>query len=315
MREIVPLPEIIPLDETPDYVAGVVSLRGEIVPVIDLNQRFGHAPQPCRLEDCVVFLEWAGNTVGLIVNQVQTVRAIASDQRTPLPSFGLEAQPDTRFLTGLLQSGEQVVMLLHLENLLNLSQSLTEGRDGEVVVPAARSGAFCSEATLQEKAIFRERARSLAQPSESQDQAGLLPLAVVRLGEEFFGIELQGIREFAELRSVTPVPCCPEHVVGQMNLRGDLITLMDVAGALGLKSARISAGHKVVVLNSPELRAGVLVDEVLDVLTLRAADVAPAHALGPEYLRGTAPYGTQMLSLLDLPALLMQEKLLVNEKP
>ena len=151
------------------------------------------------------------------------------------------------------------------------------------------------------------------------DQAGLLSLAVVCLAEELFGIELRAIREFAELRNVTPVPCCPGHVVGQMNLRGGLIVLIDIAGPLGLPPTRRSAGCSVMVVDNAELGAGVLVDEVLDVCYLRAADVTPAPASarspGQEYLRGTAPHGTRMLSLVDLPALLRQNSLIVNEKP
>lgn len=320
MREIVPLPELTPLDETPGYVAGVANLRGQIVPAIDLNLRFGHPPQHCRLEDCIIVLERAGSAVGIVVNEVQNVRDIAPAEMEPVPSYGgAEAQSDSRFLAGLVKAGEQVVMLLNLENLLRLSHSL-EGWSGAAgTLPPAGPQTFCPDATAQERAVFRERARSLAQPTESQDLAGLLPLAVVRLGEEFFGIELQAIREFAELRSVTPVPCCPEHVVGQMNLRGDLITLMDIAKAMGLPAASARAGCKVVVLNNVELRAGVLVDEVLDVLYLPATDVTPvpasARASGQEYLRGTAPHGSRMLSLLDLPTLLMQESLIVNEEP
>ncbi len=162
-------------------------------------------------------------------------------------------------------------------------------------MPPVLPSAFCPDATPQEQAVFRERARSLAQALESQEQDEMPPLAVVRLGEELFGIDLQAIREFAELRSVTPVPCCPAHIVGQMNLRGDLITLLDIAGALGLPPTPGKANRKVVVVNSAELGAGVLVDEVLDVLSLRAADVSPApasaRAPGQEYLRGATPYG------------------------
>jgi len=115
------------------------------------------------------------------------------------------------------------------------------------------------------------------------------------------------------------VPCCPAHVVGQMNLRGDLITLMDIAGALGLPAASGSAGRKVVVMNCAPLGAGVLVDEVLDVLYLRATDVAPAaaaaHAPGQEYLRGTAAHASRLLTLLDLPRVLARNDLIVNEEP
>ncbi len=317
MREIVPLPEIIPLEETPAYVVGVVNLRGRIVPVIDLNLRFGHLPQPCRMEDCVVVLEWAGSAFGIIVDTVQNVHDIAQNEIAPIPSYGGEARVAPQFLTGLVKLGEQVVMLLHLESLLCLSQSPKERRGTGESDPRVKSNAFCSDATPEEKAVFRERALSLAQPPEDQDQAGLLPIALVRLSDELFGIDLQVIREFVELRNVTPVPCCPEHIVGQMNLRGDIITLIDIADALGLPPTRGRSGRKVVVVNNVEMGAGVLVDEVLDVLYLRAADVAPATAgmPGQEYLRGTAPYESKMLTLLDLPALLLRDSLIVNEKP
>ena len=315
VREILPLPEILPLEDTPDDIVGVANLRGEIVPIMDLNRRFGHPSQSCRLDDCVVVLERSGSAVGMIVNEVQTVRDIAPEERAPLPAYGAEARPDSRFLTGLVKSGEQVVMLLHLENLLCLSQSLKEAPGAEGTLPDA----FRSDPTPMEKAVLRERARELARTPEGENQARLPPLAVVRLDEEFFGIPLQAVREFAELRNVTPVPCCPEHVVGQMNLRGDLITLVDVAGFLGLRPSHGREGRKVVVVNDAELRAGVLVDELLDVLSPRAADGTTALSTtrlpGSEYLRGTAPYGSRMLSLLDLPALLRQDALLVNEKP
>lgn len=317
--EILPLPELIPLEETQGYIVGVFNLRGQIVPVIDLNLRFGHTAQRRRLEDCVVILEQAGSTVGIIVNEVQNARDIAPDEIAPVPSYGSEAQHKSGYLTGLVKSGEYVVMLLSVENLLRLAPDLHEWPGAAEIAPPAMPDDFGPDDTPQESLVFRERARSLAQPLESREQAGLLPLAVVRLGGEFFGIELQTIREFAEARNVTPVPCCPEHIVGQMNLRGDLITLMDIATTLGLPPTRGQAGRKVVVVNNAELGAGVVVDEVLDVLTLRASDISPtlaaAHAPGREYLRGTTPRGSQMLTLLDLPALLRLESLVVNEKP
>ncbi len=315
MREIVPLPEIVPLEETPHYVVGVFDLRGRIVPVIDLNLRFGHSPQRCRLEDCVIVLERAGSAIGLLVNEVQNVRDVTPEQRSPVPLYEAEAPSELPFLVGLVKSGEQVVMLLHLENLLSLAQSLKASSEAGESLQPVLSDVFCPDAAPEERAIFRERARSLARPLESQEQGGLLSLAVVRLGEEFFGIELQAIREFTELRSVTPVPCCPAHIVGQMNLRGDLITIIDIAGTLGLPSAQERARRNVVVVNSADLGAGVLVDALLDVLYLPTTDVMPVRTDGQTYLRGTASYGSQMLSLLDLPGLLMQDTLQVNEKP
>ena len=317
--EIVALPEISPLDETPDYVVGVVNVRGRIVPIIDLDIRFGNVPQPYRLTDCVVLLEQAGSVVGMIVNEVQNVRSFGPEEREALPAYGAEAPADCRFLSGLLKSGEQVVMLLDLANLLQLSQNL----DAELGMPERaaplRSSAFCPGATPEERTVLRERACTLAQTLETEDQVGLMTVAVVRLGGELFAVALQSIREFAEFHSVTSVPCSPGHIVGLMNLRGDLVTVVDVSGVLGLTAARAHSECKVVVLNSADLGAGVLVDAVLDVFSMssaeRAVAIAAAPAAGREYLLGTAPYGPRMLSLLDLPLLLMQQNLIVNENP
>ena len=319
VREIVPLPELIPLEESPAYIVGVFDLRGQIVPVIDLNLRFGHPQQRFLLKDCIVILEQVGGVVGILVNEALNARDIAPDEIAPLPSYGAEAPPESRFLTGLVKSGDQIVMLLHVQNLLRLAPNLEPERNAAETLTSAAPDAFDPDAAPQEREIFRERARNLAQPLDDREQAGLLSLAVARIGGEFFGIALQDIREFAEERNVTPVPCCPEHIVGQMNLRGDLITLLDIAGALGLPPTRGQSARKVVVANNADLGAGILVDEVMDALTLRDTDILPvlasSHAPGRDYLRGATPYGSQMLTLLDLPALLRQESFIVNERP
>jgi purine-binding chemotaxis protein CheW len=317
VREIVPLPEIVPLDETPGYVVGVIDLRGQIVPILDLNLRFGRAPQPYRQEDYIVVLESDGIVVGIVVNAVRNVCDIAPEERTPVPAYGNDAPPHAGFLTGLLKADEQVVMLLHLENMLRLPESLIERLDAPEIPASVESHVFCPDASPQERAVFRERAARLAQPLESQEQSHLLPLVVVRLGTEYFGIELPAIREFADLRSVTPVPCCPAHIVGLMNLRGDLITLVEIRSALGLPAERGNTNRKVVVLQSADLGAGVLVDDVLDVIYLPTVErtLTAARTPGREYLTGTAPYGAETMSLLDLPALLRQQILIVNESP
>src|SRR5581483_10681188 len=123
----------------------------------------------------------------------------------------------------------QVIMLLDMERLVRLPVGPGPGEErdaaeGEVEEPSP-GRTFCPDASDEERATFRERARSLARPVETQDFSGLLPLAVARLGAEYFGLPLPVVREFSDIAAVTRVPCCPPHVVGQMNLRGDILTL------------------------------------------------------------------------------------------
>jgi purine-binding chemotaxis protein CheW len=318
VREIVPLPEFRPLEETPAYVVGAFRLRGRIVPLVDLNLRFGRPPQPYRLEDVVIVLEGAESVIGILVNEVRNVRDVAPDERLPLPSYGVDVPLDVRFVTGLLPSHGQIVMLLDLDNLLHLAAGLVVLPTPEEIAPLSLEALLPGPDT-EARAVLRERAVLLAKPPESGAQGGTTSFAVVRFGGEFFGIALPTIREFTELRGVTPIPCCPAHIVGVMNLRGDLLTVLDVAGQLGLPPVPPRSGSTIVVLNREDAGVGVLVEEVLDVIALETTErlsvTSPAVASGREHLRGALPYGKQMLSLLDLPSLLMQQNLIVNESP
>lgn len=323
VREIVRLPELTPIGETPDYVAGVVNLRGKIVPVLDLNRRFGYPPQRYRLEDSVVVLESDEGLSGLIVNQVYAVRELSEADVEAVPALGPQAEPGARFLAGITRSEEQVVMLLDRASVLLLPETLSETEPRGAQPGSGTAPSFCPDATPQERAVFQERARELARPLSGQDLAGGAPLAVVRMCGELFGIDLKVVREFAELRGVTPVPCCPGHILGQMNLRGELFTLVDLGAVLGLPPAAAAPaaerGRKVVVLDLPDLGVAVPVEEVLDVRYFQPEEIAPLPAavrtVSAAFLRGTAPHGARMLSILDLPRIFSQERLGVNEEP
>src|SRR5262249_24445664 len=143
-----------------------------------------------------------------------------------------DANGSANFVTGLAKLDQQVVMLLDPERLLPLPLAL-QGAVNEADVAAQERAAiahraFARDASPEDQAVLRERARALATPVARDDFAGREPVAVTRLGQEFFGFELDGVREFAAVHTVTPVPCCPERIVGQVNLRGDIITLVDL---------------------------------------------------------------------------------------
>src|SRR5262249_34289721 len=157
-----------------------------------------------------------------------------------LPAGDRQSDAGGRFIRGLARLNEQLVMLLDVERLLGPGELPVAGDGGETEdggrrtedgggpspsfglrppssAPSAAEGSFSPEATAEERAIFRRRAQDLAPPMEQEESDGLASLAVVTLNGECYGIDLGLVREFAPLRSVTPVPCCPAHVVGQMN--------------------------------------------------------------------------------------------------
>lgn len=322
VREVLWLPELTPVAEAPHYIVGVFNLRGTIIPVMDCDVWLGRTPQRYSLTDNVIILAHDGLLLGIIVHEIHNVHHISSDQMAAAPAYGQTGETRARFIAGAAQVDEELIMLLHYQNLTR-STTPVEGLPEEHVeadwqaTHVTEPRAFCPEASPEDKAIWRERARQYMQPTENRDITELIPLVVVGLNGEYFGVELEVLREFAEIHQVTPVPCCPPHIIGDMNLRGDILTLVDIRRVLQVPSVGGNSTAKAMVVHVNDLLVGVLVDDVFDVMYLRASDMttvpAALQAEGKAYLKGTAPYGGKMLSILDMPKLLACEDLVVNE--
>lgn len=180
------------------------------------------------------------------------------------------------------------------------------------------SGYFCPEATAEERAIFKERAVNLIAASDRQDTTGLISLAIVTLNGEYFGMDLNLVREFTDIRQITPIPCCGDYIVGNMNLRGEIVTLVDIRQLLNLPATRLNQEAKAMVVHHQEIVAGITIDQVCDVIYLNPSAIKPAPTSGQstshEYLRGTAPYRNKIVGLIDFNKMITEGELLVNQE-
>lgn len=340
VQEIFYLPEITPAVEAPEDIVGLLNLRGKVVPVMHLGLRLGQQTAECHLSDSIVVLAWEGLQIGIIVNAVNEVKNINVTAIEHKVLYGRETNISSRFVAGVAKVNADMIMLLSPEKVMcradlndsllskEAPENLTEDYTLDCVFPHVNSqkklNAFsnfyercCPHATAADKYTFRERAESLRQATESSDFTGLIPLAVIGLNNEYFGMELEVVREFINLHNVTPVPCCPPHVIGNMNLRGEIVTLFDIRSALKMPIPANTTA-KAIVIQVDDVVAGLPVDEVFDVMYLRTLDVKPVpaaiHSSSNEFIRGTAAYSEKMLSILDLPKILTGSELIVNEE-
>lgn len=314
VREIFHLPELTAVAEAPNDIVGLLNLRSKILPVMHLDLRLGYQLQECSLSDSIIVLEWEGLQIGIIVNSVHEVKNINPEAIEGEISYGREKETSSRFIAGAAKVDADIIMLLNHEKLICDSEEV------EALLRVTTSSFYsvcCPNARPEEKAIFRERAENLRRPTESS-VTGLMPLAVIGLNGEYFGLDLELVREFTNIRNVTPIPCCPAHIVGNINLRGEIVTLVDIRSALNMPPAAGSTASKAIVIHLDDLVAGLPVDEVLDVMYLRPSDMTPVpaavHSDSDKYLRGTAPYFEKMLSILDLPKILANKVLIVNDE-
>ncbi|TVR13030.1 MAG: purine-binding chemotaxis protein CheW, partial [Planctomycetota bacterium] len=119
--EIVGLQQITEVPDMPEYVMGVINLRGSVIPVVCVRRRFNMPPKEHDERTCVVVVQIADISVGLIVDEVDEVLEITADQVTPPPR--VRADGASRFVAGLGKVGEAVKILLDVERLL---------RDGDI---------------------------------------------------------------------------------------------------------------------------------------------------------------------------------------
>lgn len=317
VRESLRLPELTLVEEAPPWIVGLFNLRGQIIPVADLHLRFGHPAQRYSTTDHVVVLEIDHLATGLIVSEVREVIELPTHAIQTPPQFDAAATGSTHLVVGEVRVGNELVTVLDLARLTGLTEAMALPEDAlltEAAEQVASASYFCPHATAAERAVFRKRAITL-QEATSDEEASRLGLAVVELGGEYFGIELTTVLEFCNITELSPIPCCPPHILGAMSLRGELLTLIDPRVALNLPPA--ARGCKAVIALLGEHAVGIAVDQVHDAVYLRNEELhAPPvalHEMCGTSITGAAPYAGRMMTVLDLPALLAREEWMVHE--
>jgi purine-binding chemotaxis protein CheW len=149
---------------------------------------------------------------------------------------------------------------------------------------------------------LRERARQLAQlPAQIADGAEDLVL-VFRLRDERYAIAVSHLRSVQHAQGLTPVPCTPPFVAGMVNVHGDVVSVLDLAVALGLPGATSpDAGTSVLLAECAHGCVGLLADEVLGIERL-ALNRLDRSLSGRDFVGGVAGANTTLLNLEQLLA-------------
>jgi len=147
----------------------------------------------------------------------------------------------------------------------------------------------------------------------SADDAQLQTLAgrflSFRLAEEDYGLQILDVREIIRMQHITPVPCRPAFLRGVINLRGRIIPVVDLRCKFGMGLAETTPQSVIIVVQCASLGGntptGVLVDEVVEVVDLSAAQLDPppvyaGGALETEFVLGIGKIADDVLFLLDI---------------
>ncbi len=126
VQEINGITDVTRVPRTPDYVLGVINLRGRVIPVIDLRAKFGMESVENTDRTCIIVVQMDREdgkaTVGIVVDEVSEVLTISEDQITAAPEFGDAVDAD--FIIGMGKLGHEVVILLDIQKVLTGEETM-----------------------------------------------------------------------------------------------------------------------------------------------------------------------------------------------
>ena len=236
VESVVWLPALSPVDGVPAWCAGHLNWHGAPVPVIDLGRLLGHAPRSYVLSDQLIIVKAGEKTLALLVTRVDLLNSVNEVEMVKgLPSGDVPALP----FRAEIREGDRLVMLIDTAALAHALAGVPEPLETETPVAVYEH---------VETQRFLERMHRLAEIRVEGSAAGRASFALVRIGERTYAIPLEQVVEFAHLQHCTPLPSVPDFIVGCMNLRGDILTVVDLDRFI--KAGQIATGKELVVLAS-----------------------------------------------------------------
>jgi purine-binding chemotaxis protein CheW len=163
--------------------------------------------------------------------------------------------------------------------------------------------------------VLDARARAAAKPPARPDDRERLEVLAFALASETYAVETCHVREACQLKDLTAVPCTPPFVAGVMNLRGQIVAIVDLRAFFELPARGLTDLNRVIVLTGGDNELGLLADSIDGVRSVTVSDLQEGlptlTGIRERYLKGVT---RQMLAVLDGARLLGDAGLKVNEQ-
>lgn len=253
VREILPLPATITaVARAESVVLGITAVRDSLLPLLSLRSLLGFAPaNDAEQREKIVVMNVAGTQVGLVADRARSVVAADLALVDPVPPVLAARTGGESRIKSIYRSdaGRRLISILAPENLFR-------------------------EDVMQRLVAGQQALAQAASPEES-DQAEVI-FVVFRLGGDEFGLPIESVVEVAEVPpQITRVPKAPKFIEGVINLRGEVLPVVDQRRRFDLPKLDAATGRRLVVLKTERHRAGLIVDGVSDVLRVQPKNIEP----------------------------------------
>ena len=148
--------------------------------------------------------------------------------------------------------------------------------------------------------------------SANSSDEPVLQWVTFRLEDETYGINVMQVQEVLRYSEIAPVPGAPTYVLGIINLRGNVVTVIDTRQRFGLPSAEITDNTRIVIIEADKQVVGILVDSVAEVVYLRESEIETTPNVGNEeaarFIQGVCNKNDELLILVDLEKMMTAQE-------
>ena len=281
VEEIIELPPVTKVPDAPKYVMGVICLRDQVLPLLDFIQLLPVQDNGSAAHrEMVILLSFGEARIGIAVDAIQEIIRVREGEVLPTPHTLSEVE--SAKIEGVVVRSDRMVTLLKVLDVI-------AGEDREKI---AAMGTALTERHAQEVV------------QESFD----LPLVVFRLGNEAYSLRLHEVREIIMVGLVTPVPRAPSFIDGVVNLRGEVMPVIDLRDRFGLPRVEHTSLSRIIITPIGGVFTGLVVDSVEEVKNVdqrRLEEPPKVTADGANaYITKVARTESGVVFLLDIQHLL-----------
>jgi purine-binding chemotaxis protein CheW len=147
---------------------------------------------------------------------------------------------------------------------------------------------------------------------ETTGDDAILQWVTFKLAGETYGVNVMQVQEVLRYTEIAPVPGAPDYVMGIVNLRGNVVTVIDARFRFGLMPGEITDNTRIVILEADSHVVGILVDSVAEVVYLKQSEIETAPNVGNEesarFIQGVCHKNEELLILIELDKLLTDDE-------
>jgi|GEM_PF-283350 len=290
VEEIVELPAITKIPDAPEYVLGVICIRDKVLPLLNLFKMFNVEPSPKNhkehADNNMVILLTIGNAkLGFVVDCIQEIIRVRDKDLLPSPQT-LQEDESNR-LEGVVMRSDRMVSILKVIEILS--------HDDQQKLASMSQNLGIQDIVDTE--------------STSTEEISVIAFSIAK---EVYGLELQEVREIIMVGMITPVPRAPSFILGVLNLRGEIIPVIDLRARFGLEHQEATELSRIIVTPINSVFTGLIVDSVAEVKNIDKKLLEPppkVTSIGANaYITEVARTNTGVIFLLGLQQLLTESE-------